>query len=331
MHFNILILTVLFCLMQVIYLGAEETSKQDRRTQEEKQNLKTMRAVAKFYEMPEGMDLYEITDAVLKSPYVVDAQKKSIQENQRKIFLFHYPSDGLTIKGVISFVPNPQEQPMLLLLRGGNRLFGLPNPGSELMAPNGYTVITTSYRGGVSEGSDEYGGQDVNDVKNLIDYIPELTSKLQIAVQHEKMFVIGISRGAMEMFLTLSRFPELQDRFSKAISLTGLLDLRQARASRPDLEKVWIEDFGFVKNQNEEEWINWRDPLLAVDRIDLNLPILIIQGTEDIRVDLEQGYEMVKQLTNHGNDVTYWEIPGGDHCLANIKDRTARILQWLEE
>lgn len=288
-------------------------------------------AYAKFYEMPADVESKDITDDLLQSPYVKDAQKKSIQHLNRRIFVFIYPSDGFKIKGLVSFVPDPQNHPLLVFLRGGNRIFGILNPGSDLMCFDQYTVISTMYRGGVSEGEDEFGGNDVNDVKNLIQFIPELESKLNLNFQNKKAYLLGRSRGGMQMFLALARFPDLQNRFSKIVSLSGMLDMRQCIASRSDMEEMFIKDFGLEKGLNEEEWINKRDPLLTVDHIQSQLPILIIQATDDNRVSLEQGYHMVSKLQMAGKNVTYWEIEGAKHCLSNIEERVDLILQWLED
>ncbi len=281
--------------------------------------------------MPADVDLKDITEEVLSSPYVKEAQKKCILNHQRRLVVFTYPSDGLKIKGLISFVPDPQNHPLLVFLRGGNRIFGIPNPANPLLCLEQYTVIATLYRGGVSEGTDEFGGNDVNDVKNLIDFMPELENKLNIQFLNKKKFMLGGSRGGMQMFLALARFPELQASFSKIISLSGLLDMRQCMAFRPEMEDMFIKDFGLVKGVNEEEWINKRDPLLTADRILPKLPILIIQGTHDKRVSLEDGHHMVDKLQNNGNQVSYWEIEGADHCLNNIEEREELILNWLEE
>ena len=143
--------------------------------------------------------------------------------------------------------------------------------------------------------------------------------------------MLGRSRGGMQMFLTLARFPKLQDCFSKIVSLSGILDIRQCIASRSDMEEMFIEDFGLEKGINEEEWINKRDPLLTVDHIQPQLPILIIQATDDNRVSLAEGYNMVSKLQMAGKSVTYWEIEGAKHCLNNIEGRVDLILNWLEE
>ena len=136
--------------------------------------------------MPADVDLKDITDDLLQSPYVKDAQKNSIQQLNRRILVFTYPSDGFKIKGLISFVSDPQNHPLLVFLRGGNRVFGVLNPGDDLICFEQYTVISSMYRGGVSEGEDEFGGSDVNDVKNLMDFIPELESKLNLNFQKKK-------------------------------------------------------------------------------------------------------------------------------------------------
>ncbi len=286
---------------------------------------------AKFYELPQGMDLWEITDDLLTSHLVKEREKQSIRDFDRRFFVFHYPSDGLKIKGIISFVSSTQENPLLVLLRGGNNAFGILNPGGELFSPRDYTVISTLYRGGICEGVDEFGGQDVNDVKNLIAYIPQLEEKLHVVLQSEKVYMLGVSRGAMQMFLTLDRFPELQNRLTKIVSLSGVLDIQQWVFTRPDMKKRFIEDFGLIEGVNEEEWINWRDPILTIHKINLTLPILIIQGTEDTRVDLQLGHHMVKGLHERGHNVTYWEIEGGDHGLRNRPDTLEKVLNWLEE
>lgn len=330
MNLALCFLILLICPFALI--GGELYQSDAEKLEEESERIRALsREFAKFYDLPPDVDMLDITEDLLKSPYVKDAQKQLIQTFNRRVLVFSYLSDGLKIKGVVSFVPDPENHPLLVYLRGGNRLFAVPNPGGDLMLPEQYTVISSMYRGGVSEGVDEYGGDDVNDVKNLIEFIPELEAKIGINVRKQKIFLLGASRGGMQMFLALARFPELQTYFAKIVSLSGLLDMHACIASRPDIEDMLIKDFGLVKGEREEEWINKRDPLLTVDFIRQQLPILVIQGTADLRVGLESGYHMVNQLQAAGHDVTYWEIDGASHCLSNREDRMKLIIKWLEE
>lgn len=141
--------------------------------------------------------------------------------------------------------------------------------------------------------------------------------------------MIAYSRGGMEMFLALARFPELQNRLTKVVSLSGILDVRYSLEDRLDMKEMFIKDFG-LNESNYEEWVNLRDPLLAVSKIHPDLPILIVQGTADIRVTLAEGLHMVDALQAQGNVVTYWEFDGGDHCLRNRPDILELVFSWLE-
>lgn len=306
-------------------------SNQENLKKESEKLMESFSEYAKFYAMPSDVEMQDVTAELLKSPYVKEAQKEAIKNFNRRVLIFVYPSDGFRIKGLISFVPEPQNHPTLVFLRGGNRIFGVLNPGSDLVCFERYTVISTMYRGGVSEGLDEFGGNDVSDVKNLIDFIPDLERKIGINFQNKKMFLLGGSRGGMQMFLALARFPELQNRFSKVVSLSGMLDMHQCIASRSDMKEMFVKDFGLEKRVNEDAWIDKRDPLLTVDQISSQLPILIVQGTDDNRVSLEEGYKMVSKLKSAGNNVCYLEVEGGTHCLKNIDDRVKLISNWLEE
>jgi dipeptidyl aminopeptidase/acylaminoacyl peptidase len=91
-----------------------------------------------------------------------------------EVFELSYLSDGLKVDGLII---KPEEipggkAPVLIFNRGGNRdygaLFGDKIDGLTSWAQKGYVVLASQYRGSVfSEGTDEFGGADVNNVLNL--------------------------------------------------------------------------------------------------------------------------------------------------------------------
>lgn len=288
-------------------------------------------AVARFYSMEEGEELREITDAILSSDLTRDRIKKGIRETGRRFFLFRYLSDGFQVKGILSFVPNPSGRPLFVFLRGGNREFGLMHPASDFSCIRDYTVLATTYRGGVSEGQDEFGGSEVADISNLVNFLPVLEEKLKMEFNPKALFMMGGSRGGLELFLALVRDPVLSQKVTKAVSLSAPLDLRQRIEDRADMKQMFIADFGLRPGENEDEWINWRDPLQAVSHIRKDLPILIIQGTEDLRTPLHLGLSMVEKLKEQDHLVDYVEIQGADHCLDNYPGRMDLITNWLEQ
>ena len=299
--------------------------KSDREIAENSEKIK------EFYELGKDEEWREITDKVLASSDTSEESKKSIRTFHRRIFVFKYPSDNLWIKGFISFTPNPNYHPLLLLYRWGNENFALMNPGIIFATYKDYTVISSTLRGGVSEGKDEFGGEDVNDIKNLIDFIPQLAQKLGIQLNPSCVFMLGPSRGGLEMFLTLSRFPELQKRVNKVVALSAILDLHQLINDRPkDMKRMFENQFGLSGGVNGNNWIAKRNPLNTVSFIRQSLPILVIQGTADNRINLAEGRHMVNALKQNKNQVHYWEIPQGNHALTNHPYIMNEIAQWLE-
>jgi dipeptidyl aminopeptidase/acylaminoacyl peptidase len=133
------------------------------------------------------------------------------------------------------------------------------------------------------------------------------------------------------MFLTLARFPELQNRVNKVVSVSGILDLQKLIADRPDdMKKMFQNSFGLQNGAKGEAWIAKRDPLNTVPYLKKSLPILIVQGTADNRIGLAEGISMKNKLQKSGHLVDYWEIPKGDHALINTPHIMNSIAQWLE-
>ena len=310
---------------------AKSTQTQEEITKESEAILKRGQETAKLYELKSGETLKEITSMLLVHPNTSDIVKTAIADHHR-YFVFAYPSDGLMIKGYISLPANTKTPiPVMIILRGGNGLLGLPHPG-ELSAQAGYSVVTTTNRGGVSEGKDEYGGDDVNDAKNLIEYLPILEKKLQFQFHPTNKYLIGLSRGGMQLFLLLGRYPEIQKKIKKVVSLSGLLNITQTIEDRPNFKKSLIENFVLTDDEKGKAWIAKRQPIHTIPTISKKLPIMIAQGTQDTRVCLKEGYDMLQALHDAGHEVvTYVEVEEGDHVLANSPDFTRVMMDWLEQ
>lgn len=286
---------------------------------------------AQAYDLPHGCQHKDITHDLMQSKETSKDVISLIETQQRKFILFSYPSDEYQVKAVISYTPHVNTAPLLMLLRGGTGFFGLRPPADSLRCFGNYTVLAPTYRGGVSGGFDEYGGGEVNDVKNLVDYLPQLATALGIIIQPQKKYILGASRGGMEMFLALQRYPCLQDYFDKCVSLSGICCIRTLIKSRTEMKDMFIEEFG-LKDENDDAWITHRSPIEHCQKLKANFPILIIQGTEDNRVSLSEGRDMVKTLKELKRNVTYWEIEGATHCWRNDEDaRKANIMTWLDQ
>ena len=85
-----------------------------------------------------------------------------------------YESDGLRVKGFLIFPEKvTQKLPLLIFNRGGNGEYGKVGIKTlawlSRLARRGYIIAASQYRGNDgSQGSDEFGGRDQNDVLNLL-------------------------------------------------------------------------------------------------------------------------------------------------------------------
>jgi len=299
--------------------------------QENQQIAQRSAQLLSLYDLETHQSWRDITAEVYQQSTTSDDVKQAILEDQRRIVLFRYPSDGVQVKALISFTPQAAHQPLIILLRGGNRHFGLLNPGSEWLACGDNVIVSSALRGGVSEGVDEFGGADVNDIENMVNYLPVLAAQLHFNYSPSEINMLGMSRGGLEMFLALSRSYQLQKNVKKVVALSAILDLQEQIKQRPeDMEKMFIEDFGLVKGVNDVSWIASRNPLNTVSSLPQNLAILIVQGTDDPRVQPTEAHRMVNRLLQNQHTVTYWEIKEGQHLLTNRPTIKAEIFQWLE-
>lgn len=234
---------------------------------------------------------------------------------------------------MISFVSRPGPKPLIVFLREGARKIDLPAFGcgdlpDELAWLSNATIVLGIYRDGVNPGTDQFGGKDVQDVLHLVEALPYLAENLQISFEPGRRSMIGLGRGAMEMFLAFSRYPKLCGEFDRVISLSGLLDLDLAIEENSEFSSLLKRHFRFDGSQ---EWIDKRNPLIHVSTIPCTtLPILLIQGTADPFLSLEQGYAMLAALRALGfSNVSYWEFAGGDHGLRNLPWSVPLMLEWL--
>lgn len=305
-------------------------SEEEKLLEENERIAEDSDEIIRLYQLNDHELWRDITQEVLESSNTSSNAKDSIVKHRRRIIVFSYPSEGLKIKGFLSYTPDPKTHPLVILFRWGNQTFALMNPGLDLATYGDYTVISSTLRGGVSEGTDEFGGADVNDMKSLMDYIPVLARRLKIEINPHCTFMIGPSRGGLEMFLTLSRYPELQNRVTKVVALSAILDLhRQIHDRTADMQPMFEQAFGLT-HLNKDQWITHRDPLSSISLIKKTLPILIVQGGRDPRISLKEGYRMRDALKKSGHDVSYWEVPTGNHTLANIPTAMGTISDWLE-
>ena len=247
-----------------------------------------------------------------------------LQDKLVDVFRIKYRSDGLLVTG---FLLQPQKLktalPLIIFNRAGNRETALIGVRTlrylSSFAEQNYVVLASQYRGNDGgEGREAFGGEDINDVLNLIDVAKSLDY-----VDAQRIAMLGYSRGGMMTFLAMKEGAPL-----KAAAVVGApTDLTQTYEERDDLKPDLIELVGGSPQGNRDAYFErsacyWPEKLEA--------PLLILHGDKDWRVDVSQSRKLVEKLIKLNARHKYVEFPGADHNLSTErKKRDALILQWF--
>jgi dipeptidyl aminopeptidase/acylaminoacyl peptidase len=238
-----------------------------------------------------------------------------------------YLSDGLKVVG---FIWKPKttagkKLPLVIFNRGGNREFSKLTPwmkfGFYEYVVNGYVVIGSQYRGNDGgEGTEEFGGADVRDVLNLI----PLASSLGY-VDMDNVFMLGVSRGGMMTLLALKNAAPV----NAAAIQGGMADLVSSQNQRRDMLDVFkdlIPGFGTRGGDalRERSAVYWPAAI--------NVPLLVLQGGADWRVDPgTNALALAQKLQEAGKTYELTIYAGDDHGLSlNTVDADRRVIAWFK-
>jgi len=239
-----------------------------------------------------------------------------------------YLSDGLRINGYLALPKAAGSYPSVIVNRGGNFNLNVWTDDRAIqslgnMASWGYVVVASQYRGaGGSEGHDDFGGADVDDVLNLI---PVLDSLPQ--ADRTRIGVYGGSRGGMMTYIALTR----TDRIKAAVVMSGMSDLFENGKTRTEMEanfKRFMPDYA----ASREEALRKRSAIRWVNRLPANVPILMQHGTADWRVSASEALDMAKALAESEHPVRLILYEGGSHGVPEFQsDADAATRAWLDK
>ena len=255
---------------------------------------------------------------------VEQKQAKVASEFKDKID-FHkirYLSDGLEVVGFIFKPKNLNSKlPVLIFNRGGNREYG--KLSSKLfkylsfLASNNYVVLASQYRGNDGgQGREQFGGTDINDVLDLI----PLAKSLQFT-DPNNIFMLGFSRGGMMTYLAIKYGAQI----NAAAVVGGIADLWRWYGERSGVRIILGQLVGLdKKNYDKRSAVYWPEKI--------DVPILILHGARDGRVNVKQAKELSKKLDELDKEYELVIFPTGNHSIGNFKaERNTKIFEWFEK
>ena len=238
-----------------------------------------------------------------------------------------YLSDGLKVKGYLIIPKGKTYCPCIVYNRGGNREFGAITPQRvvqylALMASWGYIVIASQYRGNMGgEGKEQFGGDDIHDVMNLIPLLETLPE-----ADTRRLGIIGGSRGGLMTYKALT----LTDRFRAAAVRCGVADLIGMGEEREEMNEVY-QDLVPGFDPTDRSALISRSPIYWAEKMCRTTPILIMHGTADWRVNPLSSIRMAERLLDLKHPFRLVMLEGSDHALTEHQEERNRLLrEWMD-
>jgi dipeptidyl aminopeptidase/acylaminoacyl peptidase len=186
----------------------------------------------------------------------------------------------------------------------------------------GYVVAASQYRGAMgSEGADQFGGDDIHDVMNLIPLL-----EAERGADASRIGMYGGSRGGMMTYLALTKTA----RIRAAVVRCGMSDLTGWAEERRDMESVYAELIPGFRSADDSPLIT-RSAVYWPEKLCKSTPILLLQGTADWRVNPVSALRFAEALFAVKHPFRLVMLEGSDHALTeHISERERQTREWLD-
>jgi dipeptidyl aminopeptidase/acylaminoacyl peptidase len=231
--------------------------------------------------------------------------------------------DGLAIHGYLTLPKGgARSLPLIVNPHGGpwaRDAWGY-NPEVQFLASRGYAVLQMNFRGSTGYGRAfweagfrQWGRKMQDDVTDGVQY-----AVAQGIADPKRIGIYGGSYGGYCALAGLAFTPEL---YACGVDYVGISNLLTFLKTIPPYWKARLESFyAMVGNpETDKEYLAAASPALHADKI--RAPLLIAQGAQDPRVNIEESNQMIAALEKHGIAVEYMVKENEGHTFANEENR----------
>jgi dipeptidyl aminopeptidase/acylaminoacyl peptidase len=265
--------------------------------------------------------VYVYSDKLYGAYYLLDNKTKKIEkvkdlmpqlkENEMaEIRPIKFKSrDGLDLYGYLTIPKSNDKKPLIVNPHGGpygpRDGWGF-NPETQLFASRGYATLQVNYRGSggygkkFSEaGSKQIGRKMLEDLEDGIQYAISLG-----IIDKDKIAIYGGSYGGLATLGSLVKTPDL---YKCGVDYVGVSNLFTFFETIPEYWKPYIEEMyeQWYDPTNEEDKKIMTEVSPALNTEKITKPLLIVQGANDPRVNINESDQVVKNLRNRGIKVPY--------------------------
>ena len=284
------------------------------------QNLEMLKKIEIIFEVKECFLTDEIKQKIEDTELIKRAEKNAEKLNVYKMI---YISQGHKVVGYIVEPKGNEKIPCIIYNRGGSNEFGAIKIGQLFLdksrfALNGYISIFTQYSGNSgSEGKDEFGGSDIEDVLNLYKIL-----NMYPRADIKKVGMYGASRGGLMTYLSLSKVKWLR------AAVASCAPSNEVEASR--FRKGWEEHQKKMFGGSMKEKIK-RSAVYWADKFCKKTPLLIMHGTADWRVNPLDSIKLAEKLYQNKIPFKLIIFEGADHIFTECKtEEIKQTLDWFD-
>jgi dipeptidyl aminopeptidase/acylaminoacyl peptidase len=232
--------------------------------------------------------------------------------------------DGLVINGYLTLpkgVP-AKALPVVVNPHGGpwHRDEWSYDPEVQFLTNRGYAVLQMNFRGSTGYGRKfwessfkEWGAKMQDDVSDGVKYLIA-----QGIADPKRVAIYGGSYGGYATLAGLAFSPEL---YACGIDYVGVSNLFTFLKTIPPYWKPMLEMmYAMVGHpEKDKDLLTARSPVMHVEKI--RAPLLIAQGKNDPRVNVDESDQMVAALKKRGIDVPYLVKDNEGHGFRNEENR----------
>lgn len=276
------------------------------------------------------------SDRSLGSYYMYDVETKELtklievspwlnEDHMAAMKPISYESrDGLTINGYLT-VPvgvKAENLPVVIHPHGGpwaRDNWGF-NSTVQFLANRGYAVLQMNFRGSTGYGREfweisfkEWGKKMQDDITDGVEWL-----KNQGIADPERIGIFGGSYGG---YATLAGLAFTPDLYACGVDYVGVSNMFTFMNTIPPYWKPYLEMFyEMVGNPSADSvLLHEASPVYHVDKI--KAPLLVVQGAQDPRVNIDESDQMVEALKARGVDVPYLVKENEGHGFRNEENR----------
>lgn len=177
---------------------------------------------------------------------------------------------------------------------------------NQVLASNGYVVLSPNFRGGIGYGRDFrhglYGVKGIDDTIDIVNAGNYLKSLDYVDV--DKVAVYGLSYGGYMTLHSMTQYPKV---FACGINIAGLWDIAQWGFWMREKYGNYFGDSYFLGDMEENPKL-WALGSPCTYKENLNKPLLSLQGTSDPNVDITQQDKLVMDMVKLGRKENFRAI-----------------------